>query len=145
MPLLQWLADQHYRKLHDALTTATPPSPSVAVGPVVAAGVGAEGGGDAGAASRFVASALVREWSTLSLPALAALVRVLAIECASFLPTQPVPPSLSLSRLCVCVCVPTAGVEGTHTRLSRYALAAALQGRGGCAQDCGGDAAPHPH
>jgi hypothetical protein len=81
MPLLQWLADQHHRKHHVPGTTAAPASSSV---PAY--------GGDAGAVSRLVASALVRDWSALSLPALAALVRVLTTECASFLPAHAVRP-----------------------------------------------------
>ena len=78
MPLLQWLADQHHRKHVPATATAAASSSVPAYG------------GDAGAVSRLVASALVRDWSALSLPALAALVRVLTTECASFLPAHAV-------------------------------------------------------
>lgn len=82
MPLLQWLADQHHRKHHVPGTTTGTTAAATSSVPAF--------GGDAGAVSRLVASALVRDWSALSLPALAALVRVLTTECASFLPAHAV-------------------------------------------------------
>lgn len=82
MPLLQWLADQHHRKHH-----ANVHVPGTTAVSAVSSSVPAYGG-DAGAVSRLVASALVRDWSALSLPALAALVRVLTTECACFLPAH---------------------------------------------------------
>jgi hypothetical protein len=84
MPLLQWLADQHHRKHH-----ANVHVPGTTAVSAVSSSVPAYGG-DAGAVSRLVASALVRDWSALSLPALAALVRVLTTECACFLPAHAV-------------------------------------------------------